>query len=307
MHFTELTYPDDRGISNDIYQQLATGRLESFQLEKRYLRKGGAVIWGTITVSLVHGGNSESNFAIAIIEDITQRKNDEEAIRDYQTQLRLLTTELTSAEERERRRIAIGMHDHITQALSFSYIEMGALREMVPTHELVEHIDKIRMVIGKAAEDCQSLTFELSPPVLYELGLPAAIEYIAEHFQHEHGISVEVEVTGPRLLPITDDLRALLFRAIQELLVNIVKHASAEEVVISLSTDRSYIYITITDDGQGFEAAQLVNARKTAGGFGLFSIRERLAHIGGTLAIQSAPNRGTEVRMIIPIHSSEEN
>lgn len=141
------------------------------------------------------------------------------------------------------------------------------------------------------------MTFELSPPVLYELGLEAALEWLAEQFQKRHRIPCELKDDG-RAKPLGDDVRAMLFRAANELLLNVAKHAHAHAARVSVRRLAQEVRVTVEDDGVGFDTSE---ARARSRGFGLFNIRERLEQIGGHVEIKSGPGRGTRVTIAAPL------
>jgi signal transduction histidine kinase len=136
--------------------------------------------------------------------------------------------------------------------------------------------------------------------VLYELGLEAAIYWLAEQTEAKHGLRCEADAP-PLRRPIRDDRRILLFQAARELLVNVVKHARATRVKVILEQDHDYVRIIVADDGCGFESSLLTFPLSTERGFGLFSIRERVALLGGELQIDSAPGKGTRATVTVPV------
>jgi signal transduction histidine kinase len=147
------------------------------------------------------------------------------------------------------------------------------------------------------------LTFELSPPILYELGLEVALEWLAEQIQEKHGILANFE-DDKEPKPLVNDVRVLLFQAVRELLINIVKHAQAHKVKISVRRENNNIKIIIEDDGVGFSTSEGRELGKTTG-FGLFSIRERLKIYGGHLEVHSEPGKGTRVTLVAPLDQKE--
>jgi signal transduction histidine kinase len=149
------------------------------------------------------------------------------------------------------------------------------------------------------------LIFELSPPVLYQFGLEAAVESLAHHMQEQHGIRIDVTDDG-QWKPLTEDMRILLFRAVQELLINVAKHAHARQVLISIGRDGDYIRITVVDDGVGFDLCEREPDAGRANGFGLFSINERLHQLHGYCEIHSKPGQGTQVTLMAPLQHVEE-
>ncbi len=216
----------------------------------------------------------------------------------YQSQLQSLAAELFKTEGRERRRIAAELHDRIGQSLAVVSFRLAALRRMVPEH--AKRLGEARSLLRKTIEDTRSLTFELSPPILYELGLEAAVRWLAEEIGEQHDIAFEVEANG-RAEPLAADLSDLLFQAVRELLVNVVKHSRAERARIGLERVDGNLRITVADDGAGFDPAAAEARRGKEGGFGLFSIRERLVYSGGRLEILSRPGCGTRATLVAPL------
>ncbi len=239
---------------------------------------------------------------MAITRNITDRKQSEAQLMDYQQQLRSLASELSLTEERERRRIAAELHDRIGQALALCRLRLRTVRDTVDSPDAERAVADVRGLIEQTIRDTRSLTFELSPPVLYELGFEPGVEWLAEHLGEEHGLKIRVQDDGePK--PLDEDVRTVLFTAVRELLINSAKHAAASEAVVRMSRGGDRIRIEVSDDGVGFDPAQAASARAESPGhpFGLFSIRERLGPLGGTLMIDSAPGRGTRATVVAPL------
>ncbi|MDH5202516.1 MAG: HAMP domain-containing protein [Nitrospirota bacterium] len=236
--------------------------------------------------------------------EITERKQVEEKLLNYQDQLRTMASELSLTEERERRRIASELHDRIGQSLAISKIDLGALRKELSSSELAGTIEKIYELITLTIQDTRSLIFELSPPILYELGFEAAVEWLAEQIKEQHNILVEFEDDN-QLKPLDNDLRVVLFQAVRELLINIVKHSQARNAKVSLGSDESTIQIKVEDDGVGFDISRLYTQDNKSRGFGLFSIFERMDYLGGHFEIVSKPGHGTMVTLVAPLKRDE--
>jgi signal transduction histidine kinase len=218
----------------------------------------------------------------------------------YQKQLRSLASQLSLAEERERRRIAIDLHDRVGQALAMANIKLGVLRQLESSAELSGLVDEVSNFIEQAIQEARTLMFEISSPILYELGFEAAIRHRVDQIQKQHGIIAVCE-HDQQPKPLDDDVRILLFQAVSELMVNVVKHARARHVAVRIRRDEDQIRVCVEDDGMGFDASGTATRPTLTGGFGLFSIRERLSHIGGGLWIESQPGRGTLVTLVAPI------
>jgi signal transduction histidine kinase len=206
---------------------------------------------------------------------------------------------VTLAEELERRKIAENLHERIGQTLAVSRMKLGVLREAIPTAELVRELDDIRELIGETIQDARSLTFELSPPVLHEVGLMAGLEWLVEKFDAQSDIDFQFRNDGKN--PILDDnIRMLLFRAVRELLFNVASHSRATTCVVEIFEDGENVHVGVEDDGVGFDLEQVDGSITEPSGFGLFSIRERMNHLGGKFMVDSKPGKGARVAIVSP-------
>ena len=235
--------------------------------------------------------------------EIEERKFNEGKLLEQQHKLRSLSSELLLTEERERRSIATELHDRIGQTLAVARIKLGEFQENYTSNPIeanAEALAEIRGYIEQTIEDTRSLTFELSPPVLYELGLESAIAWLASQIEGKHGLQIQLQGDGePK--PLDNGCRVIAFQATRELLFNIVKHARAKSAAISMKTDGEVVRIDIEDDGIGFDTVKLDAAASGSSGFGLFSIRERFHTLGGRLEIHSEPGRGTRASLLLPL------
>ena len=216
-------------------------------------------------------------------------------------ELRSLTTELVLAEERARRRMAVDIHDHISQKLAVSKMRLEELAQSVRSSKSVTDLRRVSDMIAQTLETTRSLTFELSPPVLYELGFEAAVEWLTNQARQQHGLSADFTDDG-KDKQLDENVRVLLFQAVRELLVNVAKHSKARNVEVSTRRVGREIQISVEDDGVGFDTSEASSADSRSGGFGLFSIHQRLDHIGGRLDVESEPGHGTRVSLIAPIN-----
>jgi signal transduction histidine kinase len=237
--------------------------------------------------------------------DITERKKAEERLIDYQRQLKYLASELSLTEERERHRIATELHDRIGQALVISKLKLALLRQSVSSGRIASIVDEVCNSLDRNIQAVRSLTFDLSSPILHEIGLEAAVgDWLTEQIQEKHGIESELVDDGePK--PLDNDVRIFLFRGVQELLVNVVKHANAHKVRVSMQKVDGNIHIIVEDDGVGFDVTDIATIATETGGFGLFSVRERLEQLGGRLTVESRSNCGAKVTMIAPLKDNE--
>ncbi len=217
----------------------------------------------------------------------------------HQSQLQSMASELALTEERERVRIADGLHDHVVQNLAVATFTLDSLIQSLPQTADREVVQTVRDVIGSAIKDLRSLTFDLSPPVLFDDGLVAAIKYLAEKVEFDHGIPVQCFDDGSDK-PLENDLLIMLYRSVRELVINVVKHAHATNVRLSTARVGNEIRVEVEDNGQGFNAAVATLRPSTAGGYGLSSIRQRFKALGGNTIIESQPGKGSRVTLVAP-------
>lgn len=254
--------------------------------------------------------------------ELESRKRAEEALRGLNMQLeqrieertrdivssnhrlRALASELTVAEQRERKRLAGELHDYLAQMLALGRIKISQLRPKLKSvdpsiGDLVRDVDD---VLKKASEYTRSLMAKLSPPILDELGLPAALTWLAEQMPL-HGLKVEVRLSQEKV-PLPDEQSVLIFQSVRELLLNVAKHAGTDRATVSLCVDcvdsDQHLRIDVQDAGQGFDAAA-IHAKSAGEHFGLFSVRERMESMGGRLNIQSAVGQGTTITLALPL------
>jgi PAS domain S-box-containing protein len=229
--------------------------------------------------------------------DITEHKRTEARLHDYQQQLRRLASEISLAEEKERRRIASELHDGAIQNMALAKIKLGEFEKSLEPKRHGSTLDEIRELLELSIHDARSLIFELSPPVLYELGLEAAVEWLGEQFQARYGVSCHVTADEGRA-PLDVNMEVILFQVLRELLVNVVKHANSTRVDIALRRLGHGVSLEVCDNGIGFDAAAVVSS-SGSGGFGLFNIRERLRLLGANFEIESG--KGTRITVTAPL------
>jgi signal transduction histidine kinase len=228
----------------------------------------------------------------ALQAQIAEQMRARQQITAYQEQLRKLNSELSLAEARERRAIASDLHDHIGQSLAIVRMRVSEFAGNAVFCGFEDSINEILLLLDKTIQYTRSLTFEISPPILYELGLIAAIEWLAEHFESKYGFKVKVVSVG-KAIALQEGVQIVLFKCVNELLMNAAKHALAKRVTVTLSSNVAGLRITVTDDGKGFDMALLESVSTSSNTFGLFSVRERLKYLGGKFDISSIVGKGT--------------
>jgi PAS domain S-box-containing protein len=244
-------------------------------------------------------GKVDFFFGVGI--DITERKQAERELKRYQQQLKSLASELSVVQEKERRRIAAGLHDDVAQKLALAKLETQLLIPSIKNEKSLTAMQKQCHLIDSIIEDIRSLTFELGNPILYEVGLDAAVEaWLTERVQKKFGIKCKF-TSDIQNAVIDQSTSVVLFQAVRELLANVIKHAKAKTIKVSIKTQNENLYITVEDNGIGFESPELAAKTQTMGGFGLFNIRERLEQLGGKFVINSKPAKGTQAAITVPL------
>jgi len=275
--------------------------------EGRFTNKSGEVFYCSTNKMPLRDSAGNITGLVGINYDITERKQVEQKILEYQKHLKRLAARLTLAEEGERRRIAVAIHDDISQTLAMAKIKLDALRSSPPSQWSSAEIKQISSCIEKVIQETRTLTFELSNPLLYELGFEAAAaEWLNEQVQVKHGIATEFLDDG-KAKPLDDNVKAVLFRNVRELLTNCIKHAKAKTTRVNIRRIDNSIEVIVEDNGVGFDPVQVRATAFKKAKFGLFSVRESLENIGGSFEIESKPGAGCKATMIAPIKNTQTN
>lgn len=224
----------------------------------------------------------------------------EERLRERTAQLRALSAELALTEERERRVLARDLHDDLGQLLAIIKIKLTSLEESERRGALKGHLQEIEALVDQANRSARSLMVQLSPPALQALGLLPALEWLGEEMERIYGLVVRIDRDGE--LPVLEEpARTTIFRAIRELLINVVKHAQTRVAQINcLQSADGRLAISVTDQGLGFDARRALSSPAKDSGFGLISVRERIEFIGGTMTVDTMPGYGTTITIVFP-------
>jgi len=246
--------------------------------------------------------NSEDQQVDGVIITFTDITESKRGLEERAKQLRAFAFELTRAEESERQAIARDLHDDLGQLLSVVKLKLSKLQTGTIEEDALRIMMQIDELVGRAERSVRSLAVQLSPPVLYELGLVPALEWLAEEMQRNYDLSVELTDDGA-VKPLEQAARAIVFRAIRELLINVARHAGVSEAHVSTQRVGDGLVATVSDAGSGFDPNEIGTGPQR--GFGLTSVRERLAYIGGSVQLASRPGRGTDVTLTVPLQVQE--
>jgi len=237
---------------------------------------------------------------VVFAHEITELKQQEEEIAAARDKLKALAMEVTTIEENARRNFSNYLHDRIGQTLFVLKIRLEMMAKAEADKQGPEAWKEIFRLMEKAIGDTRALSYEMSPSILNELGFEAALEWLVDQTNNEHDLTVSFKKDG-KVDFLDDTICTVLYRAVRELLTNVIKHARANHVSILLRQDDHQVVMDIKDDGAGFDTASLKSLPDHNKGFGLFSIKERLQWHNGDMIITSTPGRGTQVTLFAPL------
>lgn len=309
-NFLKLVHPEDRA---QVEQTLRT-KLDTrgdYRDEYRIVRPDGQVRWVTCRWRVQEAGPDKPLRVYGVCIDVTDLKLAQRKLQELNAslndrtreaeerskQLRRLTIELSQAEHRERRRLAQVLHDNLQQTLFAATVRLRIARDTRNFTEARNQVRQSMKLLEEALRESRSLTAELSPAVLHDLGLAAAIAWLAQQIHAKHGMAVEVHADRDAD-PADENLASLLFQAAREFLFNAVKHANVKTANIELIRLRDRrIALTISDRGAGFNPSKLKQGSGNT--FGLSTLRERVGLMEGKVEIDSAPGKGTRIRVTV--------
>ena len=218
----------------------------------------------------------------------------------HKSQLQSMASALALAEERERLRIAEGLHDNVVQNLAVAAFRLDAMTQSLAVEATAYDIQVVRDAVGAAIADLRSLSFELSPPFLHEEGLEPALKCLVGEFEHEYGIRTVFSDDGLEK-KVGEEQRVTLYRSTQELMKNAIKHAHADCITVSAARSGETLHIRVEDNGRGFDCDTIQERSSIVTGFGLYSIRKRMSILGGAMIVESHPGRGTVITLAVPL------
>jgi PAS domain S-box-containing protein len=319
---------DREQVLQDLKRRAAGDLSQPEFSEYRIVRPDGSVRWVYARAFPVRNAQGEIYRIAGIAEDITERKKAAEALRKVHEELQLrvyertaelsaankelrrrtdqllnVSAELVRAEQRERSRLALLIHDHLQQFLVAAKMGLELLSDHV-AEDRQQDVTNIFDMLAKSIQISRSLSVELSPPVLHKHGLAAALEWLARWMKQNYQLTVELQITAQIQVP-NEQIMVLLFQSVRELLFNVVKHARVNTAVLRMTRDETnHLQIVVSDQGVGFDPSTFREDRDPAAGFGLFAVRDRLTMLGGHLEVSSTPGAGTAITLIAPLEAT---
>jgi signal transduction histidine kinase/ActR/RegA family two-component response regulator len=218
-------------------------------------------------------------------------------VERHSEQLRQLASELIVTEQRERKRMAQVLHDSLQQILVGAKFRLALMQR---SQNPIQVASEVSDIIDEAIDISRSLTAELSPPILHQSGLVAALEWLVRWMHDKHGLTVDL-IAHEKIYPPQEELAIFLYQAIKELLFNTVKHAGVKTARVHLVQRGEQIQVVVEDNGAGFDQTEVRAMGGQKGGFGLFSLCERLGMLGGGITIDSSPGCGCRIVLFAPL------
>ncbi|HEV2276449.1 MAG TPA: CHASE3 domain-containing protein [Acidobacteriaceae bacterium] len=276
------------------YHARPATRTMGLDLQLKALRKGGGEFDTEISLTSIE--TAKGTLAVAFASDISRRRADEKAIRQQREELRQLAGKLMSAQDDERRRIARDLHDDLSQDLACIAMDLGRLALTGSRDEIAPRLRPIQRRAAEAAELVRRISHQLHPSILDDLGLRAALEEFCIEFEHRSGVITHFASQNvPDSLP--PDVSSCVYHVAGECLRNVSKHSQSESVFVDIEFSGSSLHLSVRDEGKGFQA-QPAHPRS---GIGIVAMKERVRLLGGSLVIESGPEKGTRVEVRVPV------
>jgi PAS domain S-box-containing protein len=294
------------------FRALHRGHVEAFGRTGVTSRRMGDVttLWALrgeeefpIEASISQAVEGGRRFYTVILRDITLRKQAEDELKRQQQELRELSARVLEAREDEKTLLARELHDELGQLLTALKMDLGWLRERLPAPELAGKVNDMGEMLDKTVAATRRISADLRPLMLDDLGLAEAAGWLVEDFSKRSGVQCRLELApGADFEGLSKAVATAVYRAVQESLTNIARHAGASNAWVVLSLDEGELRVEVEDDGRGIAPEDLAKSRS----LGLKGMRERVAYLGGSLDIARAPRGGTRVRLRVPARKAEQ-
>lgn len=292
--FFDMVHPEDLGILKSKIESVKKTKIP-LSIDLRIILSDGQerIIHKQAEITFDADGNPVK--WLGTLHDITKRKQIEAELSKSLEQLHQLSKHIENARENERLNLARELHDDLGQALTAVKIDLQIIKKHSTEDIVQDKLEDAKQLIGSTIKTVQRITSQLRPEILEDLGLEAAIDWYANEFSQRYGIEIFLDIENN--IPVSNEDALPIFRIMQESLTNIARHAKATHIEISLCTQGKNILFTISDNGKGISANE-INSKKS---FGIMSMKERTAFIGGTFDISPGAQFGSEISICLPI------
>ncbi len=301
-NISSFIHPEDLSkLKTNLLKTMGTSLQQS---ECRFFGKDGKVTILSVNTASLYDGNGISG-TVSFGRDITEKKQAEKALKESERQLHYLSSQLLTAQETERRRISRELHDELGGALAVLKLRLNLIEKNLhpdqtrPREVCIQTLQYVDQII----ENVHRLNKDLSPNVLEDLGLTAALRWLIANFKKNYGIEVMGDLVEVDHL-FSENSRIIVYRMIQEALNNIGKHSGAKHVTVKVENHNGQVSCLVEDDGKGFDVLQVISKNPSEKGLGLATMEERARMLGGTVHLWSEEGKGTQIRFSIPLEKS---
>ena len=293
--FRRFLSPEDRARLKPLMKQAARS---GSKIHVLLHASDSSLIPALLSIRELANQGSQKVIIGMVVTDMTEARRTEEL-------LRALTHRVVQVQEAERGRVALELHDTVTQMLCAVLVRSQTLADQLPAREKTAKKEavKLRELLGETADEVERISHHLRPGVLDHLGLIAGLQDASKEFSSRTGVLVKLTCVQ-LAVRLPADAELALYRILQETLKNVEKHARARRVTVHLTKPAGCVQLTIHDDGIGFDPEQPPARRKDRGGFGLLGMRERAAYVGGNFKVTSIRRAGTEIEIRIPVSAT---
>ncbi len=294
----KVVYKNDLNRVKRQISRIVNNSSNTYELEFRKVKKDGSIIYVHEQIRCSNDNNKNMELRI-VCRDITDQKKTHQKLLDYQENLKVMTQELNSIEDNTKQQIAIKLHDNIGQSMALSKITLSNISKDMNYSEIEKNVNSAISLLTDAIKNSRDLTYEISPPILHELGLGEAVKWYIKQIRKIFDIKFRLQGIQEADI-LTQNTKILLYKSVVELINNIIKHSNASIVIIIFKEFKNTFRIIVKDNGIGFKiyTEQKLSKDKK---FGLFSINERIRYIGGKFKIESDSKKGTKITIKIPI------
>lgn len=303
MNPMDLMTEESKKIYARRFSQRLAGEIISPDSIYQFITKNGREKWVQLNTNINYMDGRPLK-ADVIVTDITRLKEVESELVSYQSKLKQLSVQLSRSEESQRRQLASRLHESVSQELFAAQLKLNALGKSLDDPEYSSKVEDIKSQIVKSIKDIRGITYDLSPPVLYDLGLKEALESLAKSISAQYHLPVNARFSGS-LENMDDEIKIITYRVIREIVQNAIKHARASFIDILVDNKNNTLRVDVADNGVGFDADTLSKGQYSNDGFGLFDIREKINHLGGHLTIHSTPGSGTRIGLRVPLNETK--
>lgn len=294
-------HPNDLDIVRKAARESRKPGCNSGEVEYRYAKPDGTYRWTYDRWIVMRDHTGEPKYFEGIVLDNTKRKLAEQELKESRKKLRLLSSHLLKAQEEERRRISLELHDELGQALMVLKLQLGSIKKKIPLEsiDIRADVENTLEYVNVIVENVRRLSHDLSPTVLEDLGFDAALRLLIKEFVNHSSLQFFCDIQ-PIDRMFSEENQILIYRIFQETFTNIQRHSRASKVWISVKHNNGLVTLSVKDNGVGFDLKQCMSKYSAERTLGLTAMDERARMLGGSLHVESEKGRGTQIFFTIP-------